>query len=245
MIGTTVFAQSTITKLHTDMLLANYCETTVLNPVIQKSARVFNEGVSGNTTKNLLRRVQKDCLDLKPDLTIIMVGTNDMVNGKYVPLQKYEQNLDQLVKKITISASKVLLLTILPFYEPYLLTRHPAAFFESEGPGGRRKQVNQVIESVAKKNGIYFFDIGSIFENVGKVGIDKNSLIRNVLNSGKTDGVHPTPNGYRFLALAVNQFIIYNNLPYHKVVCFGDCITRGDGSVDNESYPAYLMKLLP
>ncbi len=53
-----------------------------------------------------------------------------------------------------------------------------------------------------------------------------------------------TPNGYRFLALAVSQFITFNNLPVNRIVCFGDSITRGDGSTDKESYPAYLKKLI-
>ena len=89
-----------------------------------------------------------------------------------------------------------------------------------------------------------FFDAGILFEKVGKIGTDKDCLIRNEINSGKTDGVHPTPNGYRFLALAISQFIQYNQLPATRIVCFGDSITRGDGSVDQESYPAYLKKLL-
>ncbi|HEX2845751.1 MAG TPA: hypothetical protein VHN59_04305, partial [Chitinophagaceae bacterium] len=82
------------------------------------------------------------------------------------------------------------------------------------------------------------------FEKVGKIGTDKDSLLRNEENSKKTDGVHPTPNGYRFLGLAVSQFIQFNQLPAERIVCFGDSITRGDGSVDGESYPAYLKKLL-
>jgi len=32
--------------------------------------------------------------------------------------------------------------------------------------------------------------------------------------------------------------------PHERVVCFGDSITKGDGSIDNKSYPAYLKKLL-
>jgi lysophospholipase L1-like esterase len=148
------------------------------------------------------------------------------------------------VKIIKGSGSKVLLMSILPFYEPYLLTRHPAAFFEPEGPSGRRKAMNGIIREVAGANKVSFFDIGSIFEKVGKIGLDKDCLIRNEVNSGRTDGVHPTPNGYRFMALAISQYIRYNHLPADRIVCFGDSITRGDGSTDGESYPAYLKKLL-
>jgi len=205
---------------------------------------LINAGIAGNNSNNLLKRIDTDCLVHKPELTILMIGTNDMNNGKHVPPDKFKENLNTLCHKLKASGSKVLLMTILPFYEPYLLSRHPAEFFQPEGPEGKRKQVNEIIKAVAEENKVSFFDLSSIFEKVGKVGLDKDSLIRNELNSGKTDGVHPTQNGYRFLALAVSQFIIYNNLPTGRIVCFGDSITKGDGSTDKESYPAYLKKLL-
>jgi lysophospholipase L1-like esterase len=205
---------------------------------------VVNAGISGNNTNNLLSRVDTDCLAHKPTLTIMMIGTNDMNNGKFVPPVKFRENLVKLSAKITGSGSKLLLMTILPFYEPYLLTRHPAAFFDPEGPAGKRTALNAVVRSVAEEQKLSFFDIGILFEKVGKIGLDKDCLLRNELNSGSTDGVHPTPNGYRFLALAVSQFIQASNLPLSRIVCFGDSITRGDGSVDRESYPAYLKKLL-
>lgn len=205
---------------------------------------LVNAGIGGNTTYNLLQRIDKDCLAHQPSLVIMMVGTNDMNHGKYVPPDKFKANLENLAAKITASGSKLLMMTILPFYEPYLLTRHPASFFEPEGAAARRTKVNDIIREVAQAQKASFFDIGSLFEKVGKIGLDKDSLLRNEVNSGATDGVHPTPNGYRFLALAVSQFLQYNNLPINRIVCFGDSITRGDGSTEKESYPAYLKKLL-
>lgn len=225
------------------LLYANIAGAAGLPPR-QEELLVVNAGKSGNNTKDLLKRLQTDCLDHKPDLTILMVGTNDMNNGKYVPLDKYRQNLEQLVTAIKRNGSQVLLMTILPFYEPYLLTRHPAEFFGAEGPSGRRTALNNTIREVAAAQKTSLLDIGALFEKVGKIGTHKDCLLRNEINSGKTDGVHPTPNGYRFLALAVSQFISYHNLPQQRIVCFGDSITRGDGSVDGESYPAYLKKLL-
>ena len=50
--------------------------------------------------------------------------------------------------------------------------------------------------------------------------------------------------GYRAIGIAVYERIIDNKLPHERVVCFGDSITKGDGSIDNKSYPAYLKKLL-
>ncbi len=205
---------------------------------------IINAGVNGNNTKNLLQRLDTDCLAHKPALTIMMIGTNDMNNGKHVPLAQYKTNLEKLAEQIQGAGSKLLMMTILPFYEPYLLSRHPAEFFQPEGPSGRRKAVNDTIRSVAAAQKAYFFDIGMPFEKVGKIGTEEDSLLRNEANSQKPDGVHPTRNGYRFLALAVSQYLICQNLNAGKIVCLGDSITKGDGSTDKESYPAYLQKLL-
>jgi lysophospholipase L1-like esterase len=215
-----------------------------ITPAYSTVELVVNAGIGGNNTVNLLKRIDADCLAHKPTLTILMVGTNDMNHGKYVPLEKYRQNLSTLSERIIASGSQLLLMTILPFYEPYLLLRHPAEFFKPEGAVVRRQQVNDAIKQIATEKKASFLDIGNIFERVGKIGLDKTSLLRNKENCGKEDGVHPTPEGYRFLALAVSQYIVYHDLNTQRIVCFGDSITKGDGSIDKESYPAYLKKLL-
>jgi len=205
---------------------------------------VVNAGIGGNNTVDLLNRIEKDCLALKPKLTILMVGTNDMNSVKHVPLKDYEKNLDAMAKMITQSGSKLLMMTILPAYEPDLLTRHPSAFYEPEGVSGRRKQVNEVIRRVSKKYKADFLDLGLRFDTIGKIGTGKDSLIQNEANSNKRDGIHPTANGYRFIALSVYDHITLRQLPLSGIVCFGDSITKGDGSIDRDSYPAYLKKLL-
>jgi lysophospholipase L1-like esterase len=205
---------------------------------------VINAGIGGNNTTDLLNRVDQDCLAKQPELTVLMVGTNDMNSVKYLPIAQYENNLSTLVKKIKSSGSKVLLMTILPMYADHLLTRHPASFYEPEGVQGRRKQVNDVIQKIADQQRTEFLDLGHRFSAIGKIGTDKDSLLQNVANSNKTDGIHPTANGYRFIALSVYDYIMDHRLPKTGIVCFGDSITKGDGTVDGDSYPAYLKKLL-
>src|SRR5690606_34215404 len=94
---------------------------------------VVNAGRGGDNTVDLLARLEADCLRHRPELTILMVGTNDMNSRKYVPLPDYTRNLDAIVSAIAGTGSAVLLLTILPVYEPYLFTRHPRDFYAPEG----------------------------------------------------------------------------------------------------------------
>ncbi len=205
---------------------------------------VVNAGIGGNNTIDLLARIDKDCLSHKPDLTVLMIGTNDMNSVKYVPLEQYKQNLEKIIDILLQSKSKILLMNILPLYEPYLLTRHPKAFYGKEGPAGRMRAVNSAIKRIAIEKNVSFLDVHHIFDAIGNIGEDQSSYIRNMVNSNMTDGIHPTPDGYRAIAIAVYESIINNKLPHKSVVCFGDSITKGDGSIEGKSYPAYLKKLL-
>lgn len=202
---------------------------------------VINAGVGGNNTVDMLNRIDKDCLSHQPDLTILMVGTNDMNSMKYIALDQYRQNLSTIIEKIKGVKSKILLMTICPFIEEYLFTRHKKEHYGEEGPAGRRMAVNNTIRELAEKYKLSFLDLGGLFDKVGKVGLHKDSLIQNVANINKTDGVHPTPNGYRFIGLAVYDHIRYNKLPQQRIVCFGDSITAGMGA---DSYPSFLKTLL-
>ncbi|MCE7060289.1 GDSL-type esterase/lipase family protein [Dyadobacter sp. CY343] len=205
---------------------------------------IINAGVGGNNTVDLLARIEKDCLSHKPDFTILMIGTNDMNSRKHIPLPEFEQNLRRIIGIITGSGSQVLLMTILPGYEPYLFTRHSKEFYEPEGYQSRLLKVNATIKHVAEELKLHFMDLHHVFDKVGNVGEEAGSLIQNVANSNKNDGIHPTPDGYRTIAVAVYEKLISVNAPYRRLVCFGDSITNGGGGVEGNSYPAQLKKLL-
>jgi lysophospholipase L1-like esterase len=202
---------------------------------------IINAGIGGNNTDDLLQRIDKDCLAHHPDLTILMIGTNDMNSRKYIALPAYEKNLREIVSKIK---RKILLMSILPAYEPYLYTRHPQSFYAPEGHSGRKQQVNEVIKKVAADNKQSFLDMDHIFQRIGNIGLDADSLIQNEANSKKTDGIHPTPEGYRTMAVVIFEYIVQQQLPTGRIVCFGDSITFGDGGTEGKSYPAYLKRLL-
>ena len=223
------------------LTIAGYQKTIAQEPT---EPFVINAGIGGNNTKDLLERIDKDCLAYHPDLTVLMIGTNDMNSMKYIPIDQYEKNLRKIIDLIMKSKSQVLLMNILPNYEPYLLTRHPRKFYGEEGPSGRMAEVNKVIKKVALEKKVYFLNMHHIFNKVGNIGLDKRSLIQNQANSNNTDGLHPTPDGYRLMGIVVYEYIMNKNLPHKRIVCFGDSITNGDGSIDKESYPAYLKKLL-
>ena len=227
--------------LQTGLLLSSALAIPAKCIPLEKNSTIINAGIGGNNTEDLLKRIDTDCLAHHPDLTILMIGTNDMNSKKYIPLPAYEKNLRTIISKIK---NKVLLMSILPAYEPYLYTRHPKTFYGQEGHSGRKQKVNEVIKKVADDNHQFFLDMDHIFQRIGNIGLDPDSLIRNEANSKVTDGIHPTPEGYRTMAVAIFEYLIQKQLPLNRIVCFGDSITFGDGGTEGKSYPAYLKRLL-
>jgi acyl-CoA thioesterase-1 len=77
--------------------------------------QVINQGISGNTTKDGVDRLQ-DALDLKPVLVIVAFGGNDGLRG--LPIASTRENLDQIVATLLHSGAKVVLggITLPPNY---------------------------------------------------------------------------------------------------------------------------------
>ena len=68
--------------------------------------QVINQGISGNTTKDGVDRLQ-DALGLKPVLVIVAFGGNDGMRG--LPIASTRENLDQIVGTLLLSGAIVLL----------------------------------------------------------------------------------------------------------------------------------------
>jgi acyl-CoA thioesterase-1 len=81
------------------------------------SYQVVNQGISGNTTKDGVDRLE-DALRLKPVLVIVAFGGNDGLRG--LPITSTRENLDQIVSTLVRSGAKVVLggITLPPNYGP-------------------------------------------------------------------------------------------------------------------------------
>jgi acyl-CoA thioesterase-1 len=77
--------------------------------------RVVNAGISGNTTKDGIERLD-DVLALKPALVIVAFGGNDGLRG--LPIDSTRKNLDQIVATLQHAGTKVVLggITLPPNY---------------------------------------------------------------------------------------------------------------------------------
>lgn len=204
---------------------------------------VANLGIPGQTAGQMAASQLKKAVELKPDLTIILAGTNDMVNsGKLSTPGKYEKDLRRLVDGVLAGGSKAMLVTLPPCSEKLLLKRHRREAFKGVAPNDRIREANQIIARVAAEKQIPLVDFHREF---AMDALDEaSSLLRNPANSKAEDGVHPTAAGYAVLAKLIADRIEADKLPHSKIVCIGDSITFGSGVKREECYPARLNKLL-
>lgn len=213
------------------------------------NAQVINTGVGGNTTIDLLKRVDKDVISHQPDLTILMVGTNDMLNSKKMTsFNDYRDNLRLIVKQLKDNGIEVLLMSSPPVDSAFLFSRHNRSLFKLT-PNEKMDSVSIIVKNIAYSNDLLFLNLYNKFKVLNLPDHNKDLFIRNPNNSCAADGVHPTSLGCHFIAENVFQFLKENKMikADMKIVCFGDSITKGSGStgagtIAGENYPSFLSR---
>ncbi|NSW54660.1 MAG: hypothetical protein HPY44_01485 [Armatimonadetes bacterium] len=169
------------------------------------TCRVINAGVGGNTTGAGLARLERDVLAHRPDIVLINFGLNDSVKTGpdvyTVPLGTYRANLIEMVRRVRQAGSTPILSTITPAIDDLYFDRHPREFYEADGGlGALLSRYSEAVAQVAREEGVLVADWRRALSG------GERELIRTPDNSGARDGVHPTPAGYR--ALAIECFLM-------------------------------------
>ncbi len=210
---------------------------------------VINAGIGGNTTTEMLARLQRDVLDHRPDLVVLMAGTNDCCNsGKLADPAVTAANYAALADAI-LPHARLVLATAPANHGPFLATRHPAAAYGALPAAERMRLARAALLDLARRRNLPLVDMFAITAGAGLIGEDPRSWMINPVNGGKTDGVHPTSDGYRGIAAAIAAVVLTLHPRPQRIVCLGDSITYGQvvpgaGTATGETYPAWLAKIL-
>ena len=143
-----------------------------------------NRGISGNTVVDLEGRWQKDTLDLKPDVLSILIGIND--TGRNVPLEVYEQKLDNLIARTKEANPKIKLVLGEPFTLP-----HPKRADTYAAWRAAVQQRQDIVAKLAAKHGAVLVPFQKAFDEAAK---------RAPAEYWIWDSVHPTYAGHQIMA---------------------------------------------
>jgi len=139
-------------------------------------------GISGQTTSQMLLRFRQDVIDLKPDLVIILAGTNDIAeNNGPISLPDILDNIRSMTRLARANNIKVILASILPVATyPWRPELHPAE---------KVVALNKLIKQYATEEDIIYLDYHTSM-------VDRKGGLTSEFTN---DGVHPNAAGYRHM----------------------------------------------
>lgn len=162
-----------------NMLVAWYPELNI---------RITNSGISGNTSRDLAARFDRDVVDLNPQWVSICIGINDVwrqfdtpaIPEWAVTIEEYEKNLEEMILKIKEKVKGIFLCT--PYYiEPNV----------EDAMRKRMDEYGSVCKKLAKKYGCELIDFQSLYNGFCKY--KHSSIIA-------WDRVHPNQMGATLMA---------------------------------------------
>lgn len=140
-----------------NMLVAWYPELNI---------RVVNSGISGNTSRDLLQRFERDVTSLNPQWVSICIGFNDVwrqfdspnMPDRHVLPDEYKNNVEQMILQTKNIAKGVFVLS--PYYvEP----------LKQDAMRAKMDEYVAICKHLAQKHGCVFVDLQAMFDEFCKV----------------------------------------------------------------------------
>ena len=160
-----------------------------------KNIKVEIKGVASNRTYHVYDRLTTDCISLKPDVIIMLIGVNDAwenyVPEKYPPLLRpMEPHIREVYRRIRTELPNTQILYLMPFLIDAVEDKFPYHKTLDE--------FREVLKSIALENGATVLDLQEVFYQAQK-SIDPVKLA--------VDGIHPTNLGHKVMADAIEKVL--------------------------------------
>lgn len=154
----------------------------------------YNEGIGGNTTYDLLNRVNTEIQQENPDLVTVMIGANDIrmgtENNPTITSLDYKNNLLKILSSIDPSPQR----TVFIFELANITDWNTPGF--TAGSNARLIEFNKIIQGVANSMGIPYISLPSF------------SKIPGALTS---EGLHPSNIGDNYIYDQLKSVILQYN----------------------------------
>lgn len=163
-----------------------------------KDIKVDIKGIASNRTYHIYDRLTKDCIDLKPDVIIMLIGVNDAwehyVPEDYPPLLRpIEPHFREIHRRLKTELPNTQVLYLMPFMIDAVEEKLP---FHK-----KLDEIRELLKTIALEYGALVLDLQAAFNEAQKTIAPKELAI---------DGIHPTNLGHKVMADAVTTMIEYN-----------------------------------
>ena len=168
-----------------------------------REIRVINSGVSGNTSREGLARIEKDVLNHAPNMVLVEFGGNDATQNpkRHVTLEEYRANLESILKAIHEETdAQVVLLTFPPVIEEWHSWGKDPFYIEQGGVDIYVENYRVATREFAKQHNLSLIDIDQAL----RVEIERTDIKSVIL----PDGIHLTAEGNKVLARVISQGLL-------------------------------------
>lgn len=150
----------------------------------------FNRGVSGNKVSDLRKRWQKDAIEMNPDWLTVLIGVNDVSQGRGQPvdLKKWEQDYRHILNESRKANPKLQIVLMDPFV--LRMTRISSDEVWKYWRGEIEK-LGGIVAQLAKDFNAVHIETQKIFDQAAREVSPQNWI---------WDGVHPLPQGHELIA---------------------------------------------
>ena len=160
-----------------------------------KDIKVDIKGIASNRTYHLYDRLTKDCISLKPDVIIVLIGVNDAwenyVPEQYPPLVRpMEPHIREIYRRFKMELPDTQILYLMPFMIDAVEEKLP--FHKT------LDEFREILKGIAIENGACIIDMQQVFYEAQKKTAPKDLAI---------DGIHPTNLGHKVMADSILQKI--------------------------------------
>jgi lysophospholipase L1-like esterase len=161
--------------------------------------QIYNLGVPGNNTNDLLKRFDNECSARKPDLIIFGLGGNDASyidteNNMVVSIDQFKNNILKLIQQGKYFTDKILFLGLTKVNESKTM------------PSSRNKRKFLSNKNIAK----YDLIINTTCYEMEILFLPMIDLLD--IDDLSNDGRHPNDNGYQKISNCVRDYLYKNNL---------------------------------
>lgn len=160
-----------------------------------KDIKVDIKGIASNRTYHIYDRLTKDCINLKPDVIIMLIGVNDAwenyVPEQYPPLLRpIEPHIREVYRRLKMELSDTQILYLMPFMTDAVEEKLP---FHK-----KLDEYREILKNIALEHGALVLDMQEVFNEAQKTISPKELAI---------DGIHPTNLGHKVMADAIEKLI--------------------------------------
>lgn len=155
----------------------------------EKDYGVYNRGICGDTTEDVLKRFDIEVSSIEPNFIILAVGINDSKIPKgeksnKIPFSAFQRNVEQLLAKAKSKSQKILVIGLTEVNEK---TIESSSTFTNEVI----QKYDAYLREVANKEQVNFVNMQGVLD----------------IQSDLEDGLHPNAKGYEKMFKTILPYV--------------------------------------